>query len=85
MVLKRKVEVGQPRATASLTAAEWKILAVLLVDGLLRRRGCWSAEAAVVETLRALALESHRLREADGFSERELFHLRSCFCPITIV
>ena len=81
--IKRRIAASQPRTSGSLSPIEWKILAILVADGLLRRRGYLASEKKIVVSLRSLALESKRQKQKEGFSDRELFHLRNCFCPLS--
>jgi hypothetical protein len=63
-------------STCMLQAGEWEVMALLLVDGLLRRRG-WSDDAMVLTQMTLLAGTN-----SEALSDREVYHLRSAFCPL---
>lgn len=67
-------------STVALTALEWDMMALLLIDGLLRRRGVLRYEAEVQRLLEELV---QRCGRDISLTDREVFHLRSSFCPLT--
>ena len=62
--------------TCTLTTSEWTLMALLLVDGLLRRRKVFLLEGKLKELLMDVGGSDIKL------SDREIFHLRGAFFPL---
>ena len=62
--------------TCSLTASEWTLMALLLVDGLLRRRKVYSMQERLMQPIIDVSGSETTL------SEREIYHLRGAFFPL---
>lgn len=77
---KRRMSASACTSSLTLGAAEWEALALLLLDGLLRRRGV-CLDPQVEPLLQVVAGRSERSR-GEALSARELFHLRNAFCAM---
>jgi hypothetical protein len=72
----------QPVVSRELSSSEWSMLALLLIDGVLRRRDVGDKQTRVVDSLQACV--GRVGQGVEPLTEREVYHLRLCFCTLNL-